>query len=180
MSLKFCKQELDRFGRASKRRMSAAVSAIWCGLRICISPPDDWWEKTSSSDWRGCGVPRNCAERMTRKRPSRSLTQPTPRFHGARSGDARRSRRSLQAREAGAVLAVPNTGEVERLADIFTEYNVSFRLGSRTRGGESYADETVLLRGRSADGDAGESVCAGRRVVLPEAHLAIFGARDLV
>ena len=40
------------------------------------------------------------------------------------------------------MFAVPNTGEVERLADIFTEYNVSFRLGSRTRGGESYADET--------------------------------------
>ena len=39
-------------------------------------------------------------------------------------------------------IAAPNTGEVERLADIFSEYTVSFRLGSRTRGGESYADET--------------------------------------
>ena len=58
------------------------------------------------------------------------------------------------------LFAVPNTGEVERLADIFTEYNVSFRLGSRTRGGESYADETSLLRRRSAHHDAGEGLCA--------------------
>jgi len=40
------------------------------------------------------------------------------------------------------LVAAPNTGELERLADIFSEYGVSFRLGSRTRGGESYADET--------------------------------------
>ena len=45
------------------------------------------------------------------------------------------------------LFSVPNTGEVERLADIFTEYNVSFRLGSRTRGGESYADETSYFAG---------------------------------
>ena len=45
------------------------------------------------------------------------------------------------------LIAVPNTGEVERLADIFSEYAVSFRLGSRTRGGESYADETSYFSG---------------------------------
>ncbi len=76
------------------------------------------------------------------------------------------------------VLAVPNTGEVERLADMFTEYNASYRLGSRTRSGESYADETsyfagevlttTLLKAYLPDG-----------FVLPDAHLAIFGARDL-
>ena len=76
------------------------------------------------------------------------------------------------------VLAVPNTGEVERLADMFTEYNSSYRLGSRTRSGESYADETsyfagdvfttTLLKAYLPDG-----------FLLPEAHLAILGARDL-
>jgi hypothetical protein len=45
------------------------------------------------------------------------------------------------------ILAVPNTGEVERLADMFTEYNASYRLGSRTRSGESYADETSYFAG---------------------------------
>src|SRR5271163_686267 len=61
---------------------------------------------------------------------------------------------------------------------MFTEYNASYRLGSRTRSGESYADETsyfagdvlttTLLKAYLPDG-----------FVLPEAHLAIFGARDL-
>ena len=31
--------------------------------------------------------------------------------------------------------------------DVFTEYNASFRLGSRTRSGESYADETSYFTG---------------------------------
>src|SRR5580693_6023586 len=61
---------------------------------------------------------------------------------------------------------------------MFTEYNASYRLGSRTRSGESYADETsyfagdvlttTLLKAYLPDG-----------FVLPEAHFAIFGARDL-
>jgi len=50
-------------------------------------------------------------------------------------------------RRTQVVLAVPNTGEVERLADMFTEYNASYRLGSRTRSGESYADETSYFAG---------------------------------
>ena len=33
------------------------------------------------------------------------------------------------------------------LADVFTEYAISFRLGSRTRSGESYADETSYFSG---------------------------------
>src|SRR5271163_2191958 len=61
---------------------------------------------------------------------------------------------------------------------MFTEYNASYRLGSRTRSGESYADETsyfagdvlttTLLKAYLPDG-----------FVLPEADLAIFGSRDL-
>ena len=58
----------------------------------------------------------------------------------------KKSRSSL-AQGNQVLFSVPNTGEVERLADIFTEYNVSFRLGSRTRGGESYADETSYFAG---------------------------------
>ena len=76
------------------------------------------------------------------------------------------------------VFAAPNTGEVERLADIFTEYNVSFRLGSRTRGGESYADETAYFSGDVLTTTLVKAyVPAG--VIFPEANLAIFGARDL-
>src|SRR6202041_511805 len=76
------------------------------------------------------------------------------------------------------LLAVPNNGEVERLADIITEYNVSFRLGTRTRGGESYADETSYFAGDVLTTTLAKAYVPDG-VVLPEAHLAILGARDL-
>ena len=74
------------------------------------------------------------------------LTQPTPRFHGAVPAMLEEVQKLTGAGNQ-VLFSVPNTGEVERLADIFTEYNVSFRLGSRTRGGESYADETSYFAG---------------------------------
>ena len=76
------------------------------------------------------------------------------------------------------LIAVPNTGEVERLADMFTEYNVSFRLGSRTRSGESYADETAYFAGEVLTATLVKAYVPDG-VILPDAHLSIFGARDL-
>jgi transcription-repair coupling factor (superfamily II helicase) len=76
------------------------------------------------------------------------------------------------------LIAVPNTGEVERLADIFSEYAVSFRLGSRTRGGESYADETAYFSGEVLTATLVKAYVPDG-VMLPDAGLAIFGARDL-
>ena len=73
---------------------------------------------------------------------------------------------------------MPNTGEVERLADIFTEYAVSFRLGSRTRGGESYADETAYFSGDVLTTTLAKAYVPDG-VIFPDANLAIFGARDL-
>ncbi len=76
------------------------------------------------------------------------------------------------------ILAAPNTGEVERLADIFTEYNASYRLGSRTRGGESYADETAYFAGEIFTTTLLKAYIPDG-FILPDAHLAVFGARDL-
>ncbi len=105
------------------------------------------------------------------------VSQPTSRLHGAIPAMMEEVQK-LTGESKQVIFAVPNTGEVERLASIFTEYNVSFRLGSRTRGGESYADETsyfaaevlatTLVKAYIPDG-----------FVLPEANLAVFGAHDL-
>ena len=76
------------------------------------------------------------------------------------------------------LIAVPNTGEVERLADMFTEYGMSYRLGSRTRGGESYADETSYFSGEVLTTTIVKAYVPDG-VVLPEAGLAVFGSRDL-
>jgi transcription-repair coupling factor (superfamily II helicase) len=76
------------------------------------------------------------------------------------------------------LIAVPNTGEVERLADIFSEYAVSFRLGSRTRSGESYADETSYFSGEVVTATLAKAYVPDG-VMLPDANLSILGARDL-
>src|SRR5208283_2514817 len=141
--------------------------------------PDNWRETTAilpGADFEYLALAGQAHE--AGERPEAAfLSQPATRFHGAVPTMIDEVRK-LVAGGMQVVLAVPNTGEVERLADMFTEYNASYRLGSRTRSGESYADETsyfagdvfttTLLKAYLPDG-----------FVLPEAHLAIFGARDL-
>ena len=105
------------------------------------------------------------------------LTQPAPRFHGAMNAMTEEVTKLTKA-GTRVILAAPNTGEVERLADIFTEYNASFRLGSRTRGGESYADETAYFAGEIFTTTLLKAYIPDG-FILPEAHVAVFGARDL-
>ena len=105
------------------------------------------------------------------------LSQPAPRFHGNVQSMIEEVKK-LTASGTRVILAAPNTGEVERLADIFTEYNASFRLGSRTRGGESYADETAYFAGEVFTTTLLKAYIPDG-FILPEAHVAVFGARDL-
>jgi transcription-repair coupling factor (superfamily II helicase) len=137
--------------------------------------PDDWWQKVSSitgADIEHLAITREEGEEIVS-----FLTQPTPRFHGAVPSMLEEVQKLT--REGNQVMfVVPNTGEVERLADIFTEYNVSFKLGSRTRGGESYADETSYFAGEVFTTTLAKAYVP-EGVIFPEAHLAVFGARDL-
>jgi transcription-repair coupling factor (superfamily II helicase) len=105
------------------------------------------------------------------------LSQPAPRFHGAIPPMIEETKK-LTTSGTRVILAAPNTGEVERLADIFTEYNASYRLGSRTRGGESYADETAYFAGEIFTTTLLKAYIPDG-FILPEAHVAVFGARDL-
>jgi transcription-repair coupling factor (superfamily II helicase) len=105
------------------------------------------------------------------------LSQAAPRFHGNVPSMIEEVKK-LTSAGTRVILAAPNTGEVERLADIFTEYNASFRLGSRTRGGESYADETAYFAGEIFTTTLLKAYIPDG-FILPEAHLAVFGARDL-
>jgi transcription-repair coupling factor (superfamily II helicase) len=138
-------------------------------------PSDAWWEKLST-------LPGAEVEHLEVTRPGRAESisfhsQPAPRFHG--SVNAMLEDAKKQVTEQNRVLiAVPNIGEVERLADLFSENSLSFRLGSRTRGGESYADETAYFAGEVYTSTLAKAYIPDG-VVLPDAHLAIFGARDL-
>jgi transcription-repair coupling factor (superfamily II helicase) len=138
-------------------------------------PPEGWWKKVralTGADLEHLGI--------THAEETSSLTfrtQPTPRFHGAVPAMLEEVQK-LTAAGNQVLFSVPNTGEVERLADVFTEYNVSFKLGSRTRGGESYADETSYFAGEVHTTTLAKAYLPDG-VLFPDAHLAIFGSRDL-
>jgi transcription-repair coupling factor (superfamily II helicase) len=87
--------------------------------------------------------------------------------------------RSLVEQGNRTVFFAPSSGELERLADVFQEYSVPFQLGldpsDTTRPyltERSYmagdVASTFLVKGR-----------VRRGVVLPDAHIAVFGSEDL-
>src|SRR5467141_114381 len=176
-------QELDKvWVRIEEAHERSGVGNLVRPADLYLTP-ESWREKTaalSGADFEYLALAREAheAHEADKKRPEAAfLSQPATRFHGAVPAMIELVQK-LVAGGTQVILAAPNTGEVERLADMFTEYNASYRLGSRTRSGESYADETsyfagdvlttTLLKAYLPDG-----------FVLPEAHLAIFGARDL-
>ncbi|HKS73811.1 MAG TPA: CarD family transcriptional regulator, partial [Terriglobales bacterium] len=139
-------------------------------------PPDDWWAKLatlSGADLEQLGIARGEAIEPE----VAFLSQPTPRFHGAVPPLVDEVKKQIGENHR-VLIAVPNTGEVERLADMFSEYSLSFRLGSRTRGGESYADETAYFAGEVLTTTLVKAYVPDG-TILPEANLTVFGARDL-
>src|SRR5258708_31121348 len=167
-------QELDKvWARIEEAHARSGVGNLVRPTDLYLTP-ESWREKTAAL--RGADFEYLAVVREGRTEAA-FLSQPATRFHGAVPAMIEQVQK-LVVGGTQVILAAPNTGEVERLADMFTEYNASYRLGSRTRSGESYADETsyfacdvlttTLLKAYLPDG-----------FVLPEAHFAIFGARDL-
>ena len=138
-------------------------------------PPEEWWHKLHAlpgADVEHLGV--------THAEDFDSVefhSQPSPRFHGSISMMLEQVKKHIGENHR-VLVATPNTGELERLADFFTEYGVSFRLGSRTRGGESYADETAYFAGEVLTTTLVKSYIPDG-MILPDAGLAVFGTRDL-
>jgi transcription-repair coupling factor (superfamily II helicase) len=171
-------QEFDRFWtRVTEAHERSGVGNL-VRPEDLYTPPDDWWQKTaalSGADIEHLGITRSPDDNAGPV--VEFLTQPSPRFHGAVPAMLEEVQK-LNADGKRVLFAVPNIGEVERLADVFTEYNVSFKLGSRTRGGESYADETSYFAGEVLTTTLATAYIPDG-VLLPEAHLAVFGSRDL-
>jgi transcription-repair coupling factor (superfamily II helicase) len=170
--------ELDKvWARIEEAHERSGVGNLVRPVDLYLTP-ESWRQKTaalSGADFEYLSLTR---EGTRDSKPEAAfVSQPATRFHGAVPAMIEEVQKMSRA-GTQVMLVVPNTGEVERLADMFTEYNASYRLGSRTRSGESYADETsyfagdvlttTLLKAYLPDG-----------FVLPEAHFAIFGARDL-
>src|SRR5256886_908192 len=170
------RQEFDRvWSRIEEAHERSGIGNL-VGPADLYLTPYDWWKKLATLP--GADVEHLDIARSGDVETGISfLSQPTPRFHGSVSAMLEEVQKQIAARNR-VLIAVPNTGEVERLADIFSEYSVSFRLGSRTRGGESYADETSYFAGEVLTTTLARAYVP-EGVVLPEANLAIFGARDL-
>ncbi len=108
-------------------------------------------------------------------------SKPAMRFHGSVAAIVEEVQK-LNRQGRRVMLVAPNMGELERLAGIFAEYQLPFRIGSRNpvagSQGDLFVEEstyyggdftaTTLVRADVPDG-----------VVLPEANLVLFGARDL-
>src|SRR6202167_239814 len=169
------KQEFDRFWtRVTEAHERSGVGNLVRPEDLYL-PPEDWWSKTAAlpgADIEHLGITRDLNEEAIT-----FLAQPSPRFHGAIPAMLEEVQK-LNSDGKRVLFALPNTGEVERLADVFTEYNVSFKLGSRTRGGESYADETSYFAGEVLTTTLATAYVPDG-VLLPEANLAVFGSRDL-
>jgi transcription-repair coupling factor (superfamily II helicase) len=105
------------------------------------------------------------------------LSRPTPRFHGAIPALVEQLR-LLMANEQRIVMAVPNQGELERLATLMREYQIPYRLGSRVaHPGEQVLDEASYMAG-----DMRVPLLVRTPlptgVSFPYANLTIFGAND--
>ncbi len=172
----FLRAEFDRFWtRVEEAHERSGVGNLVRPADLYL-PPGGWWQKISTltgADLEHLGITRS----EDADTAVAFLTQPTPRFHGVVPAMLEEVQK-LTAAGNQVLFSVPNTGEVERLADVFTEYNVSFKLGSRTRGGESYADETSYFAGEVHTTTLAKAYVPDG-VVFPGAHFAIFGSRDL-
>jgi len=139
------------------------------------TPPEAWREtlaQTGGADLEHLGIARADSPETVEFH-----TQPSPRFHGSIPTILEDARRQI-AENRRVLVAAPNTGELERLADFFAESGLPFRLGSRTRGGESYADETAYFTGDVLAATIVKAYIPDG-MILPDAALAIFGTRDL-
>ncbi len=138
--------------------------------------PSDWWSRLSdlpAADLEQLGITTDVeGEEIS------FGSRPTTRFHGAIPAVVEEVQK-LTAENQRVMFCAASTGEVERLAEVFSEYGVAFRLGTRTpRPGETYIDDAAYLAGEAVSTTIVKAF-APDGVVLPEARLVIFGVNDL-
>ena len=170
------KQEFDRLWvRIEDAHERSGVGNLVRPEDIYV-PPETWWENLPAlpgADLEQLGIERGAEAGAA----AAFLSQPTPRFHGSVPALLDEVKKQL-AEQNRVVISVPNVGEVERLADMFSEYSMSFRLGTRTRGGESFADETAYFAGEILTTTLVKAYVP-EGLIFPEANLTVFGSRDL-
>jgi len=103
-------------------------------------------------------------------------SQPTRRFHGALP-EAIEDARKLATEGQRVVFAAGNTGDLERMAEVFSEYGLPYRLGTRQKSAGDMSDESYLIGDLSVATLVKAFIPEG--VALPESQIVIFGTLDL-
>ena len=111
--------------------------------------------------------------------PLHISTQPAPRFNG----NIELAMRELQAQVKNgsrALIAVGSLGDVERLADVFNEYEISFQLGLKdpSKAASPYLEEKAYLAGPVASTVLVQAPLR-EGVAFPQSRVAIYGTEDL-
>src|SRR4051812_35035692 len=141
----FGKQE-EWWSKVNQRHERSGIGAL-VGPEEIYFPPAEWNDRLTRTS--GIDIERLRISTSNGGAGDDQFTfhsRPTTRFHGSIPAMVEEVK-TLTAAGRRVVFAVPNMGEVERLADVFTEYSVPFRLGSRipSPGSESYLDETSFF-----------------------------------
>ncbi len=116
-------------------------------------------------------------------------TRPTMRFHGSIPAMIDQLK-TLMGQDARVLLTAPNQGEVERLAGLLQEYQVPYRLGSRTQQAGSstvYSESSYLAGDLRTPVIVRTAIAAGVQVMALDSkgerasarQIVIFGAQDL-
>ena len=140
-------------------------------------PPEDWKSRVDAT--AGADVEQLGITGGTERDEVAFVSQPTTRFHGSVPAMLEEIQK-LAAENKRVLVAAGSTGEVERMADIFNEYNVPFRLGSRTSRGAAgtYADEAGYFAEDLTAAMLVRAFVPGG-VALPESNFVLFGSGDL-
>src|SRR6202022_1409724 len=113
-------------------------------------------------------------------------TRPTQRFHGGIPAmiDALKA---LMSQDARILLTAPNQGEVERLAGLLQEYQLPYRLGSRSEAPGSstvYSESSYLAGDLRTPVIVKTAIAAGVQILdldrSTARQIVIFGAQDLI
>ena len=161
----------------------AAATRLWTRLEdasaSALIPPSasalEWAEFVTLAEKKGVLEIRQLELETAAEEGYRIPTRPSMAFHGNLQIAIREAKTLV---ESGARLAffAPTSGEIERLADVFSEYSLPYRIDL---GGERLPE---YLQNRIPAANAAVALIRGdiaRGSVFPEGQLAIFGADDL-
>ena len=142
---------LDAWAESSRARRQIALDELGLGARF-LGPPDGSWQVPS---------------------------QPAMRFRGG-VGQCTQEIKAQIGAGSRVLVAAGSAGDLERLADIFREYEVPFQIALREEAGglSRYLAQRAAVSGPEASAILVRApVSSG--CVLPESHFAVYGTQDI-